>query len=251
MSSIRPNTNGYNLRRRNQNRADSPAIPGGFAAPPPVPSRAASPDTTPLSSISTSGSAQAPGVGQGASSLRGHRTYSQVASRSGSPTQNPDLEKTAAHAQDGGQKAAHGARGSAAKLDPRRATVEEVTDDEAPNVAGAEGGTWTQTKNGKHTGTMGPKPLTREREYYARNVTNNELPRSENTGAARVAPVYDRAGPAEATRSPSRGEGMSKQQGKTIDPRNWGNSGIPPEELDPEAQRRAFRRFSYCTRGHC
>ena len=45
------------------------------------------------------------------------------------------MEKTAATAQNGGQKAAHDAHGSTVKLDPRRATVKEVTDDEAPNVA--------------------------------------------------------------------------------------------------------------------
>jgi hypothetical protein len=37
------------------------------------------------------------------------------------------------------------------------------------------------------------------------------------------------------------GQSTSQQKGKGFDPRNWGNAGIEPEELDPEAQREQFQ----------
>ncbi|THG93110.1 hypothetical protein EW026_g8032 [Hermanssonia centrifuga] len=42
----------------------------------------------------------------------------------------------------------------------------------------------------------------------------------------------------------SNGEGSSKQQGKTVDPRNWGTVGIEPNELDPEYQRKALEFYA-------
>ncbi|KAI0719920.1 hypothetical protein C8Q72DRAFT_890780 [Fomitopsis betulina] len=43
---------------------------------------------------------------------------------------------------------------------------------------------------------------------------------------------------------PSRGEGTSSGKGKGIDPRNWGAAQIPDEELDIEAQHRAYKMYS-------
>ncbi|PPQ91754.1 hypothetical protein CVT25_013236 [Psilocybe cyanescens] len=37
------------------------------------------------------------------------------------------------------------------------------------------------------------------------------------------------------------GEGTSKNKGKTIGPREWGNAGIPASELDPKAQKKAMK----------
>ncbi|KAI0070148.1 hypothetical protein K474DRAFT_1665309 [Panus rudis PR-1116 ss-1] len=45
-------------------------------------------------------------------------------------------------------------------------------------------------------------------------------------------------------RPPSRGEGPSKAKGKTVDPRNWGNSGIPDEDLDPDTQQRELDAYN-------
>ena len=42
----------------------------------------------------------------------------------------------------------------------------------------------------------------------------------------------------------SRGEGPSKNKGKTIDPREWGNVDIEHEDLDVEAQEAALDRKS-------
>ncbi|EJF56491.1 hypothetical protein DICSQDRAFT_174875, partial [Dichomitus squalens LYAD-421 SS1] len=41
-----------------------------------------------------------------------------------------------------------------------------------------------------------------------------------------------------------RGEGPSRDKGKTVDARNWGASGIPDDELDPNAQRRELQLYS-------
>ncbi|KAI1782959.1 hypothetical protein LXA43DRAFT_904532 [Ganoderma leucocontextum] len=41
----------------------------------------------------------------------------------------------------------------------------------------------------------------------------------------------------------SRGKGPSRDKGKTVDARNWGASGIPDEELDPDAQRREHEMY--------
>ncbi|TBU40368.1 hypothetical protein BD309DRAFT_899988, partial [Dichomitus squalens] len=41
-----------------------------------------------------------------------------------------------------------------------------------------------------------------------------------------------------------RGEGPSRDKGKTVDARNWGAAGIPDEELDPDAQRRELQLYS-------
>ncbi|KAJ6542398.1 hypothetical protein B0H10DRAFT_2244648 [Mycena sp. CBHHK59/15] len=51
------------------------------------------------------------------------------------------------------------------------------------------------------------------------------------------------SGPEASVVSPAipSGEGTSQQKGKGFDPCNWGNAGIEPEELDPEAQREQFQ----------
>ncbi|GBE85305.1 Retrovirus-related Pol polyprotein from transposon 17.6 [Sparassis crispa] len=51
-----------------------------------------------------------------------------------------------------------------------------------------------------------------------------------------------REGPTQT--DPDLEEGPSSRKGKTIDPREWGGSGIPPEELDPEAQIREYEMYS-------
>ncbi|EMD40986.1 hypothetical protein CERSUDRAFT_91737 [Gelatoporia subvermispora B] len=49
----------------------------------------------------------------------------------------------------------------------------------------------------------------------------------------------------ESSETESRGEGPSTmEKGKSVDGRNWGAVGIPAEELDPEAQRRALEAYS-------
>ncbi|EMD40321.1 hypothetical protein CERSUDRAFT_91037 [Gelatoporia subvermispora B] len=49
----------------------------------------------------------------------------------------------------------------------------------------------------------------------------------------------------EDSETESHGEGTSTwQKGKTVDPRNWGATNIPQEELDPDVQRREFERYS-------
>ncbi|RXW16452.1 hypothetical protein EST38_g9404 [Candolleomyces aberdarensis] len=49
---------------------------------------------------------------------------------------------------------------------------------------------------------------------------------------------------AQRERSSSRGEGTSRRRGKQVDPRNWGSSGIPDNDLDVVAQRRALKLYS-------
>lgn len=157
MSSIRPRTSGYNLRRRDNQRTSSPTIPGGFAAPLPSPPRAASPATTPLSSVSTSAARTAARVDRGTSPLRDDRTYSQVVARSGSPTQKTGTEKAAVSTTAGQETAtAPDVRYPAVGRKPYQATVEEVTDEGSINpddASDAEGGPWIQVKKGT---TFGP-----------------------------------------------------------------------------------------------
>ncbi|OBZ62662.1 Retrovirus-related Pol polyprotein from transposon 17.6 [Grifola frondosa] len=50
--------------------------------------------------------------------------------------------------------------------------------------------------------------------------------------------------PAHTDHSSSRGEGPSRDKGKTVDPLNWGAVGIDPRELDPEEQCRALDEYS-------
>ncbi|THH28476.1 hypothetical protein EUX98_g5724 [Antrodiella citrinella] len=58
----------------------------------------------------------------------------------------------------------------------------------------------------------------------------------------RMRAVGNATGPRERTHSP--GEGTSKRQGKTVDPRNWGAVEIPADEMDPEIQWQAFRQYA-------
>ena len=246
MSSIRPHSGGYNLRRRDKKRQNSPAIPGGFTVRLESPSRAASPDTTPLSSVSTLAAGNSANVERRSSPVRDGHTYSQAASRSGSPVDSPGTRTTANVASNGRgepSNAHEDVRAPAGMHRPYQATVEEVTDEEyqKPKAASDDaGGPWIEARKGKHSGTLGQRPLVPEGKSSTHPDTDHDAPRSLNAEAARAAPARVRVAPAVRARSLSRGEGTSKRQGKTVDPRNWGNSGIPPEELDPEAQRRAL-----------
>ncbi|OBZ70663.1 hypothetical protein A0H81_09182 [Grifola frondosa] len=52
------------------------------------------------------------------------------------------------------------------------------------------------------------------------------------------------ASPSPVSDTSSRGEGPSKDKGKTVDPLNWGNVGIDPRELNPDAQRRELEGYA-------
>ncbi|EMD41234.1 hypothetical protein CERSUDRAFT_69837 [Gelatoporia subvermispora B] len=65
----------------------------------------------------------------------------------------------------------------------------------------------------------------------------------EPAGPTRTKTAYVEDAP-DDSEDESRGEGPSRWKGKTVDARNWGAVGIPEEELDPEAQRRALEEFS-------
>lgn len=110
---------------------------------------------------------------------------------------------------------------------------------------------WTKVNHGKkRPATIAdvretikePEPPVREK---AKGIIINEPARGSHAAAEKAEAAPPKVAFARE-RSLSRGEGssnMSKAQGKTIDPRNWGAVGIDPEELDPELQRKLLQAY--------
>ncbi|KAI1782672.1 hypothetical protein LXA43DRAFT_1077921 [Ganoderma leucocontextum] len=106
-------------------------------------------------------------------------------------------------------------------------TVEDATDDDDDR-----GGPWLSVQRRPSTGQApaaaqgGPVLTTPQREAV-------------NSAAENLTAAEKELGP-RRPRSPSPGS----RGGKTVDARNWGASGIPDEDLDPEAQRRELDLYS-------
>ncbi|PIL25628.1 hypothetical protein GSI_11377 [Ganoderma sinense ZZ0214-1] len=126
-------------------------------------------------------------------------------------------------------------------------TVEDVTDDEA--------GPWIPVQRRRKVCSADGEPPTRVPVTAQDEPTLTSPQRvAVDTAAAGLTPAerdrFTRRMAAVEHRRPrspsreSRGEGPSRDKGKTVDARNWGASGIPDEELDPDAQRRKFQVYS-------
>ena len=185
--------------------------------------------------------------------MRDGRTYSEVASRATSPTHDSAPSQPAAAAGSSQARAAGTHAGGPTKAPlHRRATVEEVMDVDAASLQGSdpedEQGPWRELKHGRHSGRqeaahpLGTPPARMSSVPQGAGQladTRVDLPRPTRLFAGTAQGTRRRA------RSHSLGEGTSKRQGKTVDPRNWGNhSGIPAEELDPEVQRKQYTFYT-------
>lgn len=139
---------------------------------------------------------------------------------------------------------------------PFAATVEDVPDESevAPPRESTDDGLWTTVRHrrARSSGsssadvpsrgrTLGKSILTPEQHAVVQAAEGQMGPADRLQVERRRVVIHAES---QRDRSLSRGEGSSRRQGKTIDPRNWGNSGIPDEELDPSAQRRELESYA-------
>ncbi|KAI0071435.1 hypothetical protein K474DRAFT_1712460 [Panus rudis PR-1116 ss-1] len=224
----------YNLRRGPASRSvvnDENAIPGAFEQAAPV-ANAPAAQAIPLTPIENT---------------PGRRSYSQVVtSRSPSPDIIPE-ESTGASA--GVEPSSVSSLTSVEELSAAAVAADTVPTpsvsamarpddvDENPNK-------WTTVRRGRRSlntdePVRAPSALSDGHIEAIRNAEDGLTPAQRLRFQNRMA----RVSTVSPERPPSRGEGMSKSQGKTIDPRNWGNSGIPPEDLDPAVQQRLLDAY--------
>jgi len=92
-----------------------------------------------------------------------------------------------------------------------------------------------------------PKPVVLEKEFskVVHEAEKSLTPAERETIARRSQKVAKRR-----ERSKSRGEGPSEPKGKSIDPREWGNAGLSPEEINVETQRAALESYAKPKKGH-
>ncbi|KAI0328362.1 hypothetical protein GY45DRAFT_1355158 [Cubamyces sp. BRFM 1775] len=231
-------TTRYNLR----SRAESPpneanTIPGEFSSPLSSTTDAAL-DVSAMTGAQSLPHASVPS----ASERRPGITYSQaVTSRSPSPTAGEAASAAIPFTSTGAPAVNNAGR-------KHRVTVEEVADDE-------DDGTWTEVRRRRRTQSTGSIPVDR----YPISAHGGPALTAQQDAVVRTAEAKMSAAEREHVRhrmevvsngrrsnipQDSRGEGPSRDKGKTVDARNWGAVGIPHEELDPDAQRRELELYS-------
>ncbi|EIW62205.1 uncharacterized protein TRAVEDRAFT_45041 [Trametes versicolor FP-101664 SS1] len=121
----------------------------------------------------------------------------------------------------------------------RPVTVEEVTDEE-------EGAPWIEVRRRRRsTGSLPvdrtpvarKAPLTAA-QTQAVQAAENAISAADRERIERRTQLVRNHSQTSLSSDSSRGEGPSKDKGKAVDARNWGASGIPHDELQPEVQQR-------------
>ncbi|KAI0651133.1 hypothetical protein C8Q79DRAFT_881662, partial [Trametes meyenii] len=233
----------YNLRNRPGGSAVPPG-PGTGESPPGAINTDLAPPGSPLTR-STDSESDTGGRSPG-SERRPGVTYSQAAgSRSPSPLQRMGREAATAAISSSDPPGA-GQSGTLAANLKNRVTVEDASDED-------DAGPWIPVVRQRRS--TGSQPLNTEpitpRKRPALSVAQQEVVRTAEAAMSerdrerigrrmkRVRNTLERD-----TSVSSRGEGPSRDKGKTVDARNWGSVGIPAEELDPAAQRRELEMYS-------
>ncbi|OJT08771.1 Retrovirus-related Pol polyprotein from transposon 17.6, partial [Trametes pubescens] len=169
-------------------------------------------------------------------------SYSQaVGSRTSSPLQGAGWETASA-----------AALGSVTNNRKHRVTVEDVTDEDDRD------GPWTTVvrRRARSTGSMPVNSEQATPPHRGPTLSAAQMAAVRNAKASMTDTERERVGrrmtrvqktTRHSTSSSSRGEGPSRDKGKTVDARNWGAAGIPDEELSPDAQRRALDLYSVRT----
>ncbi|KAH9846270.1 hypothetical protein C2E23DRAFT_864143 [Lenzites betulinus] len=242
-------SNRYNFRARAGATAATPQEPQVLGEPQPVtPATHVIPLGSPLTR--SSGSTSLTGGVHPGSERRPGVSYSQAAgSRPSSPSQGAGQETASADEYHSTPFPRADPFATTATNRKHRVTVEDITDEDSNNgpwktvVRRRTRSVGSLPRNSRLTSATPTSALTAAQQAAVR-VAETRLTNTEREHVGRRMQIVAAAS-ARDDSSSSRGQGPSRDKGKTIDARNWGAAGIPEEELSPDVQRREFDMYSY------